>query len=90
MKEINAKIIAFSGDQQSLEQIKAGLIRGEACSAIAFYDRFGDLINRMVWRLLGADSEHDDVVQNVFSNVLSSIHKLRDSQAMGEWIIGLI
>jgi len=74
---------------EGLAALARGLERREPAAAAELYRRFGDRINRLVWRLLGADSEHDDVVQQVFVNIFGSVHTLRDSQAMESWITGV-
>jgi len=35
---------------------------------------------------MGADSDHDDIVQQVFVQLLDSIHALRNPDALGPWI----
>ena len=52
----------------------------------AVYDRFGGLINRLVWRILGADPEHDDLVHQVFLQVVQNIARVRDPEALRGWI----
>jgi RNA polymerase sigma-70 factor (ECF subfamily) len=47
---------------------------------------FSKDVNRLVWRLLGADPEHSDIVQQVFFKVLSRSHALRDPEKLGAWI----
>jgi RNA polymerase sigma-70 factor (ECF subfamily) len=53
------------------------------------YDRYADHVNRLVWRILGGDQEHDDVVQQVFLNALGSISRLRTPQALEGWLVGI-
>jgi RNA polymerase sigma-70 factor, ECF subfamily len=50
------------------------------------FKRFSREVNQLVWRLLGADPEHNDVVQQVFLKVLSQHHTLRDPDKLGAWI----
>ena len=50
------------------------------------FKRFSREVNQLVWRLLGADPEHNDVVQQVFLKVLSQHHTLRDPEKLGAWI----
>lgn len=73
----------------SMEGLVQGLRDGDAAAALAFYRRFGDLVNRLVWRLLGADPEHDDVVQQVLIQILSSIDKLKEPSSLESWVIGV-
>lgn len=52
----------------------------------ALHDRFAKDVNRLVWRLLGADAEHEDIVQQVFFRVLTSIHRLREPERLDAWV----
>ena len=65
----------------------ADLLRsGSREAATAVYDRFSAAVNRWVWRLLGADAEHDDIVQQVFVSILRSGPNLRDSDKLAGWV----
>lgn len=71
------------------EEILHGLGRGDPAAAVALYERFEEMVNRLVWRLLGADPDHDDIVHQVFVNVISSIDTLASPASMGAWIAGV-
>jgi RNA polymerase sigma-70 factor, ECF subfamily len=71
------------------EEIVAGLLRDDPAAAAALYDRYADKVNSKVWRLLGADADHDDVVHQVFVHVLSGIRKLKNASSLEEWINGI-
>jgi RNA polymerase sigma-70 factor (ECF subfamily) len=43
-------------------------------------------INRVVWRLLGADAEHDDVVQQVFVKIIRHSASLREPDKLHAWV----
>jgi RNA polymerase sigma-70 factor (ECF subfamily) len=65
----------------------ADLLRsGSREAAAAVYDRFSAAVNRWVWRLLGADPEHDDIVQQVFVRILRAGPHLRESEKLGGWV----
>jgi RNA polymerase sigma-70 factor (ECF subfamily) len=63
------------------------LRRGTGAGAAALYDRYAALLSRTVRRLMGADSEHDDMVQQVFVAALASAHRVRDPQALRGWLV---
>lgn len=63
---------------QVLQDPRAGLA--------AMHDRFARDVNRLVWRLMGADSDHDDLVQQVFFRILTSVHRLRDPERLEAWV----
>lgn len=48
--------------------------------------RFASTVNRLVWRLLGPDPDHDDLVQQVFFAMLTSIKQLRDPAKLEVWV----
>lgn len=63
------------------------LMRDEpARGAPLFYDRFQGEVNRLVWRLLGADPDHDDVVQQVFVTALRRVDQVRDPEKLLPWL----
>lgn len=66
--------------------IAALLQSGSRDAAAAVYDRFSTLVNRWVWRLLGADVEHDDIVQQVFVRVLRAGPRLREPDKLAGWV----
>src|SRR5690606_1101078 len=48
--------------------------------------RFGDEVNRLVWRILGADNDHDDLVQDIFIKLMAKVHRARDPDALSAWV----
>ena len=62
------------------------LQRDLPAGAAKIYDRFATTVNRLVWHLLGADAEHDDLVQHVFCKILQHATKLRDPSRLGAWV----
>jgi RNA polymerase sigma-70 factor (ECF subfamily) len=84
------EIAATEPRQGSLELENAELVermRTEpADTARLVYARFAPAINRLVWRLLGADPDHNDVVQQVFYRVLRQIGRLREPEKIDSWV----
>jgi len=70
-------------DSELLELARGG---DTAALAAAVYDLFTGDVNRLVWRVLGADLEHDDVVHQVFINLVLGLPKLRDPAALRGWM----
>jgi RNA polymerase sigma-70 factor (ECF subfamily) len=65
----------------------ADLLRsGSRDAAAAMYDRFSSQVNRWVWRLLGADPEHNDIVQQVFMRILRAGPRLREADKLVGWV----
>lgn len=67
-----------------------GLVERSSKAASAFHQNYGRLINRLVWRLLGADPDHDDVVNQVYVNILESIGSLRSPESLKSWVTGVV
>jgi RNA polymerase sigma-70 factor, ECF subfamily len=59
---------------------------GDAHAQAAFYDRFQGDVNRLVRRLLGVDTEHDDLVQQIFLKLFESAHRLRNAATLAHWV----
>ena len=52
----------------------------------ALYRRYAPYVGAVATRLLGRDSEVDDLVQDVFLDAMSGISRLRDPQAVKGWL----
>lgn len=50
------------------------------------HDRFAKEVNGMVWRLLGPDQEHDDLVQMVFCRLLQHVRRVREADKLASWV----
>ncbi|MBI5508470.1 MAG: sigma-70 family RNA polymerase sigma factor [Deltaproteobacteria bacterium] len=77
------------GSHASDADILAALKAERPGAMVAFFDRYQADVNRMVWRFLGADPDHDDVVQAVFAAVLGSVHRVRDAGALRGWLLAV-
>ncbi|MCP4602013.1 MAG: sigma-70 family RNA polymerase sigma factor [Proteobacteria bacterium] len=88
-EKLKAQVVRLTDRIYGNEEIVHGLLNKDPHAAAALYDRFGNKVNRLVWRLLGGDSEHDDVVHIVFVNILSSIKKLKNPLSLEDWITGI-
>lgn len=60
--------------------------RGDPRAGAALFDRCEAQVNRLVWRLLGADEAHDDVVQQVFVALLKGLLRVREPDALAGWV----
>jgi RNA polymerase sigma-70 factor (ECF subfamily) len=78
--------LPFDGDDEALV---AGLRAGRPTAVAAFYDGNVAAIHGVVFRVLGPDRDHDDVVQDVFVRALESLPKLRDPSALRSWLVGI-
>ena len=71
------------------DRLLAALKAGNVAAAGAFFDRYEAEVNRLVWRFLGADPEHDDVVQSVFCAALAGVRKVRKASALHAWLVSV-
>jgi RNA polymerase sigma-70 factor, ECF subfamily len=76
-------MLGFRGsDEELLRWLKSG----EPGAAAMLHARFAGEVNRLVWRLLGADQDHDDIVQHVFCKLLVSARRVREADKLGGWV----
>jgi RNA polymerase sigma-70 factor (ECF subfamily) len=76
--------VEYAGDRAALV---AGLIEGSEGAAVALFHEYASLVERTVGRILGLDDELPDVVQEVFFRALRSVHRIRDPQALTDWLL---
>lgn len=67
-------------------ELVAGLKAADMTISAAFFDQYNDKINRMVWKLLGNDLEHNDIVNNIFLDIMTSIKTIRNPEALPKWV----
>ena len=65
-----------------VRQIKQDAERGAA----SLFDTYAAEVNQLIWRLLGADPDHDDFVQHVFFTVIAQIETLREPRKLRHWV----
>lgn len=65
------------------------LREGDLAAAAELYDRYASNVRGMAHRLLGADTELDDIVQDVFVAAITSVHRLRDPSMLKSWLLGI-
>lgn len=71
---------------EAFEKLVHAVARGDPAAASTLHGHYSAHVNRLVWRLLGADAEHDDVVQQTFVNIICSMHTLREPERLDAWI----
>ena len=62
------------------------LQRDPSTGAPLVYARFKADVNRLVWRLLGADPDHHDLVQQVYIKVFRNCQRLREPEKFAAWV----
>jgi RNA polymerase sigma-70 factor (ECF subfamily) len=82
LEPVGARPAKTLGDAELLDRLREDP-RGALALAHA---RFARSINRVVWRLLGADAEHEDIVQQVFLKIIRHSASLRDPEKVNAWV----
>jgi RNA polymerase sigma-70 factor, ECF subfamily len=77
------RLLGFRGSD---EELLRWLQRGDPGAAAMLHARFAVEVNRLVWRLLGADQDHDDIVQHIFCKLLVSAKRVRDAEKLSGWV----
>jgi RNA polymerase sigma-70 factor (ECF subfamily) len=72
--------------ESELASMIAGVQRRDRKSIGEFFDRFEGEVNRIVWTLLGADAEHDDVVHHAFAEMIENIGQVSRPIALRGWV----
>lgn len=79
----NVAVLRFQGtDAQLLELVR----RRDKTAPAAVYDRFGHDVNRLVWRCLGADPDHDDIVHDAFIQIIEGLPRVTNPAALRSWV----
>lgn len=77
-------------DRRATEAERAEVLHMARCgdprTGAALFDLCEAQVNRIVWRVLGADEAHDDVVQQVFVALLRGLPRVRDPEALVGWV----
>jgi RNA polymerase sigma-70 factor, ECF subfamily len=63
-----------------------GIIAGERKAAYEFHERYSKRISCWVWRLLGTDQEHADIVQQIFINIFESLPGIKKAASLDAWV----
>jgi RNA polymerase sigma-70 factor (ECF subfamily) len=74
-----------AGEPENLRLV--AMMKSDPGNAVELlYARFSNDVNRLVWRLLGADPDHSDIVQQVFFKVMRHGHRLREPKKLRAWV----
>jgi len=44
-------------------------------------------VNATLWRLLGPDTDHDDLVNEAFLRIIGGIHRVREAERLSSWVM---
>jgi len=83
------QVVALRPASWSDEALVEGLRRRDRAAATALFNRTETMVNGLVWRVMGADTEHDDLVQQVFLAAFRNAHHLADASKLDSWMRGV-
>jgi RNA polymerase sigma-70 factor, ECF subfamily len=75
--------------REDLATLVQSLKLGSPVAAARLYDRCAKRVHGLLYRTLGPDAELDDLVQETFIEVLASLHRLRDPNALDGWVAAI-
>lgn len=79
-------VVTFAGtDERLLEALRAG----RPGAWLSFYDRFAPYVASVLRRIVGLDSELEDLIQEVFARALEGIGRVREADKLKAWLRGL-
>ncbi|HJK93442.1 MAG TPA: sigma-70 family RNA polymerase sigma factor [Polyangiaceae bacterium LLY-WYZ-15_(1-7)] len=81
-----AEVVELRPGKVSPEALLTALREGHPRAPALLYDAFADDVNRLVWSLLGADPDHDDLVQVAMLKVLRKAKDVREPGALKGWV----
>lgn len=63
---------------------------GDAAALDALFTRFARMVHALAFRLVGSDSEVDDIVQDAFVEALTHLHRLEEPAAFRGWLKSIV
>ena len=63
--------------------------RGASGAATLLFDRYARHVERLVWSLLGPESESEDIMHEVFIRAFEGISGLEDAAKLKGWLTGI-
>lgn len=82
----NVSVLRWTGGDAELLELARGR---DPRTAARVFDRFQADVNRVIWRCLGSDADHDDIVHDAFVQVLKGIHRVKRASAMRSWVLSV-
>src|SRR3982750_1820045 len=63
--------------------------RGAPGATTMLFDRYARHVERLVWSLLGPESESEDIMHEVFIRAFEGLHGLEDASKLKGWLTGI-
>jgi RNA polymerase sigma-70 factor, ECF subfamily len=75
----------FGADDELLE----ALHKGHPGAGRAFYDRYADVVDRILSRVIGPDDDHPELIEQTFLRALAAIGGVRDSARLSGFVTAM-
>src|SRR5690349_15745610 len=62
---------------------------GSSTAAGVLFDRYGAHVERLLWSLLGPESEAEDLLHEIFVRALEGIGSVEDPSRLRSWLNGI-
>jgi RNA polymerase sigma-70 factor, ECF subfamily len=63
---------------------------GEPWAQEALFRRHAPMVNGLAYRIMGRDSDLDDIVQEAFVQAFNGLHRLEDPQSFAKWMGSIV
>lgn len=86
--EPSATVRPFPSKRQNWtnDQIVSGIIQNSSVAGQALFEKYHARISARVRRLMGPDSEWEDLIQQIFLTLIKAIHNVREPELLDRWI----
>ncbi|MEZ4223791.1 MAG: sigma-70 family RNA polymerase sigma factor [Polyangiaceae bacterium] len=82
------RLVLGSRDDE-LQRLVEGLQAGKAWAERAFVDEYRPHVARLLYKVLGASADLDDLVQETFIRALDRVDTLREAKALRSWLTSI-
>jgi RNA polymerase sigma-70 factor (ECF subfamily) len=82
----DAQLLFLSECKLTNEELIRGIVAGNRTAARQFHLRYSARISRSVWRILGGDRDHEDLVQQVLVGVIAGMPGVQKPDSLDAWV----
>ena len=84
------QVSPFSKRKMNNQDLIDGIVTGSPVAARQFHQRYSAEISQCVWYLIGKDSEHEDIVQQILANILSNLKTIKKPSSLDSWVKSVV
>ncbi len=89
VRELHPRARAERSDGMPDALLVAEIRNGSTTAAGIFFDRYSSHVERLIWSLLGPESEAEDVLHEIFVRALEGIDSVEDPTRLKSWLSGI-